>query len=92
MVKQLIGRGALSGAVAGLVAFIFARIFAEPIISKAIDYESARDAMQDKLDKAAGMPMPAAGPDIFSRTVQMDVGIGAALILFVLWMFFGPSR
>ena len=82
MVKQLIGRGALSGAAAGLVAFIFARIFAEPVISKAIDYESARDAMQDKLDKAAGLPVPAAGPDIFSRTIQMDVGIGAALILF----------
>ncbi|MCL2542759.1 MAG: CbtA family protein [Nocardioidaceae bacterium] len=82
MVKQLIGRGALSGAVAGLVAFLFARIFAEPIISKAIAYESARDAMQDKLDKAQGLPVPAPGPDIFSRTIQMDVGIGAALILF----------
>ncbi|UDY25034.1 CbtA family protein [Nocardioides sp. Kera G14] len=82
MVKQLIGRGALSGAVAGLVAFIFARIFAEPVISKAIDYESARDAAQDALDKAAGIAVPAAGPDIFSRTIQMDVGIGAGLILF----------
>lgn len=82
MVRQLIGRGALSGALAGLVAFVFARVFAEPIVSDAIDYESARDAVQDKLDMAAGMPMPAAGPDIFSRTVQMDVGIGAALILF----------
>jgi predicted cobalt transporter CbtA len=82
MVKQLIGRGALSGAVAGLVAFIFARIFAEPVISQAIDYESARDAMQDRLDKVAGLPVPAPGPDIFSRTIQMDVGIGAALILF----------
>jgi len=82
MVKKLIVRGALSGAVAGLVAFIFARIFAEPVISKAIDYESARDAMQDKLDRAAGLAVPPAGPDIFSRTIQMDVGIGAGLILF----------
>lgn len=82
MVKQLIARGALSGAAAGLVAFLFARIFAEPVISKAIDYESARDAAQDALDKAAGVVVPAGGPDIFSRTVQMDVGIGAGLILF----------
>jgi len=82
MVKQLIARGALSGAAAGLVAFLFARIFAEPVISKAIDYESARDAAQDALDKAAGVAVPAGGPDIFSRTVQMDVGIGAGLILF----------
>jgi len=82
MVKQLIARGTLSGAAAGLVAFIFARIFAEPVISKAIDYESARDAAQDALDKAAGIAVPPAGPDIFSRTIQMDVGIGAGLILF----------
>lgn len=81
MVKQLLGRGALAGAVAGLVAFIFARIFAEPVIQQAIDYESARDAVQEVLDKAAGMAMPAAGPDIFSRTVQADIGIGAALII-----------
>jgi hypothetical protein len=82
MEKQLIGRGVLAGAFAGLVTFVFARIFAEPVIQRAIDYESARDAMQDKLDKAAGLAVPAAGPDIFSRTVQADVGIGAGLILF----------
>ncbi len=79
---RLIARGALSGALAGLVAFAFARIFAEPVISHAIDYESARDAAQDALDKAAGLPTPPPGPDIFSRAVQMDVGIGAVLILF----------
>lgn len=82
MEKQLIGRGVLAGALAGLVTFIFARIFAEPVIQKAIDYESARDAAQDALDKAAGVAIPAAGPDIFSRTVQADIGIGAGLILF----------
>lgn len=82
MEKQLIGRGVLSGAAAGLIAFVFARIFAEPVISKAIDYESARDAAQAALDKAAGLAAPAAGPDIFSRGIQMNVGIGAGLILF----------
>jgi hypothetical protein len=82
MEKQLIGRGLLSGAVAGLVAFVFARIFAEPVIQKAIDYESAREAVQDKLDRAAGVPVPPADPEVFSRTVQADVGMGAGLILF----------
>jgi hypothetical protein len=81
MEKQLIGRGVLAGAFAGLVTFVFARIFAEPVIARAIDYESARDAAQDKLDQAAGIVVPAAGPDIFSRTIQADVGIGAGLIL-----------
>jgi hypothetical protein len=82
MEKQLIGRGVLSGAFAGLITFVFARIFAEPVIQRAIDYESARDAAQDALDKAAGLATPPPGPDIFSRTIQADVGIGAGLILF----------
>jgi predicted cobalt transporter CbtA len=82
MEKRLIGRGVLSGAVAGLATFVFARIFAEPVTAKAIAYESARDAVQDKLDRAAGLAVPAAGPDIFSRTVQSSLGIGAGLVLF----------
>lgn len=82
MEKRLIGFGALAGAVAGLITFVFARIFAEPIIQQAIDYESARDAMQDKLDKAAGLAIPPAGPDIFSRAIQRNIGIGAGMILF----------
>jgi hypothetical protein len=82
MEKKLLGFGALSGAAAGLIAFVFARIFAEPVIQKAIDYESGRDAAQNALDKAAGKAVEAAGPDIFSRTIQADIGIGAGLILF----------
>jgi len=81
MVKQLIGRGVLSGAVAGLLAFLFSRIFAEPVISDAIDYESAREAAQTALDKAAGLPIASGGDEVFTRTMQMDVGLGAALIL-----------
>lgn len=82
MEKQLIGRGVLSGAIAGLLMFVFARVFAEPVISRAIDYESARDAAQDKLDRAAGLAVAAADHEIFSRTVQADLGLGAGLILF----------
>ncbi|MBO0843554.1 MAG: CbtA family protein, partial [Nocardioides sp.] len=55
---------------------------AEPLISRAIDYESARDAAQDALDKAAGLPVAAGDPDVFSRGVQMNVGMGAGLVLF----------
>jgi hypothetical protein len=82
MEKKLILRGVIVGAVAGLAAFVFARIFAEPQIQAAIDYESGRDAAQQALDKAAGLPVQAAGPDIFSRTIQANVGIGAGMILF----------
>jgi hypothetical protein len=83
MEKDLIGRGVLCGALAGLLTFVFGRIFAEPYVQKAIDYESGRDAAQAVLDKAAGL---AAEPDLFSRTVQADVGMGAGMIAFGIGM------
>jgi hypothetical protein len=82
MEKRIIGRGVLVGAFAGLLAFIFGRIFAEPVIQRAIDYEGGRDDAKAALDKAAGLPMQSMGPDIFSRTIQSDVGIAFGLILF----------
>ena len=68
MEKKLILRGVLAGAIAGLLAFAFARIFAEPVINQAINYESGRDAVIAALDKAAGLPAPDEGPDIYDRT------------------------
>jgi hypothetical protein len=82
MEKRLILRGALVGALGGLVTFGFARIFAEPQIGKAIDYENGRNAAQALLDKAAGLRPEAAEPELFSRTIQADVGLGAGMILF----------
>ncbi len=82
MEKKLIVRGVLAGAIAGLLAFAFARIFAEPVITQAISYESGRDAVIAALDKAAGLAAPDAGPDIFSRTIQANVGIGVGMIAF----------
>jgi hypothetical protein len=82
MEKRLILRGIIAGAIGGLIAFVFARIFAEPQIQSAIDYEGARDAAQQALDKAAGLPVEAEGMEVFSRTIQADVGIGVALIFF----------
>jgi hypothetical protein len=84
--KRLILRGLLAGGLGGLLAFVFARLFAEPVIQKAIDYESARDDAQTALDKAAGLPVEAAGPDIFSRAVQRNVGIGVGMIVFGIAM------
>ena len=82
MEKKLILRGVLAGAIAGLLAFVFARIFAEPVINQAISYESGRDAVIAALDKAAGLPAPPPGPDIFSRTIQANIGIGTGMIAF----------
>ena len=82
MAQRLLLRGLLAGAIAGLLAFVFARVFAEPVISRAIDYESARDAAQSTLDKALGLPVYPEDHEIFSRTIQANLGIGAGMILF----------
>ena len=82
MEKRIILRGVLVGALAGLLAFVFARIFAEPQIQAAIDYESGRDEAQAALDKAAGLPVGDEGPELFTRAIQANVGIGVGIVLF----------
>lgn len=82
MESKLLLRGVLVGALAGLLAFVFARIFAEPQIQAAIDYETGRDAAQAVLDRSAGLPAGPAGPDIFSRTIQANLGAGIGMIFF----------
>lgn len=52
------------------------------MIGRAIDYENGRDAAKDALNATAGMPPDMGGPDIFSRTVQANVGIGIGMVLF----------
>jgi hypothetical protein len=80
--RRFILRGLLVGAIGGILAFVFARIFAEPQIQAAIDYESGREAAQAALDRAAGVPVETADHELFSRTIQANVGIGAGIILF----------
>lgn len=86
MEKRLILRGLGVGALGGLLAFLFARVMAEPMVQKAIDYESGRDAAQDALRRAAGLTVEPAGAEIFSRGIQRNVGIGVGVILFGLAM------
>jgi hypothetical protein len=82
MEKRFILRGFGAGALGGLFSFVFARIMAEPYIQRAIDYQNGRDAAQDALRRAAGLAVQAADPEIFSRGIQRNVGIGVGLILF----------
>ncbi len=78
---RFILRGVLSGALGGLIAFVFARIFAESQIQAAIDYEEGRGAAQATLDKAAGIAAGGHEHEIFSRTIQANLGIGIGMIL-----------
>lgn len=80
MENRVIARGALAGLIAGVLGFVFAFIYAEPVIDKAIDYESGRDDVLNALHQAAGLPTEPDGPEIFSRTFQSTIGIATGLI------------
>lgn len=84
MVKALVVRGAVVGVLAGVVAFLFARIFAEPLIQAAIDYEGGRAEAEAALAAAAGQPPSAEEPELFSRAVQGNLGIGLGMVAFGL--------
>src|SRR5262249_62036975 len=47
-----------------------------------ITEEWGRDAVGAATDKAARTPAPDTAPDIFSRTVQANIGIGVGMIAF----------
>ena len=79
---RVIGRGALAGFIAGVLGFVFARIFAEPLINKAIDYESGRHDALTALNQAAGRPVAPDGPEIFSRTIQSAIGMFSGIVAF----------
>jgi Probable cobalt transporter subunit (CbtA) len=83
---RVILRGALSGFIAGILGFAFARIFAEPFIQKAIDYESGRDAAINAIAKAEGTTLTPDGPEIFSRTIQSNIGIATGIVGFATAM------
>lgn len=86
MEKKLILRGVLAGALAGVLTFVFARIVAEGSIQAATEYETGRDAAQAVVDRVAGLPPAPSHPDIFTRTIQANVGLGVGTVLFGIAM------
>jgi hypothetical protein len=91
LVRGLMLRAACAGVLGGLVAFVFARIFAGPLVQQAIDYEGGRGAAEAALAAAAGEPVEAEGPEIVSRLVQGNLGLGVGIVAFGLAVgcFFG---
>jgi hypothetical protein len=84
--QRFILRGLACGALGGVLAFVFARILSEPVIQRAIDYENGRNAAEGALRRAAGLAAAARDPELFSRGVQRNVGLGVGMILFGLAM------
>jgi Probable cobalt transporter subunit (CbtA) len=82
MEQRFILRGFVSGALGGLLAFAVARVLAEPLMQRAIDYENGRAAAEGALRRAGGLAAAAAEPEVFSRGVQSNAGLGVGMILF----------
>lgn len=86
MEKKFIGAGLLSGLVAGVIAYVFARLFIEPQVAKAIDYESGRSEAEEALEAAAGGHVHGEGGEVFTRSIQENIGAGTGTIVFALCM------
>ncbi|TDZ80547.1 CbtA family protein [Mycobacteroides salmoniphilum] len=83
IILRALGFGALGGA----LAFVFGRIAVEPIINRAIGYEEGRGEAQHGLDEASGMHQHGhEGAELFTRTVQENVGLFFGMLLFGLAM------
>jgi len=82
MVRALVLRGAAVGALGGLLAYLFAWIFAEPAIQSSIDYEAGRSEAEAAIAAAAGEVPSVEGPELFSRAVQGNVGLGVGMVGF----------
>lgn len=82
MIRALVLRGAAAGALGGLLAYLFAWVFAEPAIQASIDYEAGRSEAEAAIAAAAGEMPGADDPELFSRAIQGNVGLGVGVVAF----------
>lgn len=88
MVGKLLARGMLVGLVAGLLSFGFLKIVGEPMVDRAIAFESAIDdaKAQAKVDeaKAKGVVLPKEEPEpeLVSREVQSGIGLLTGVMVY----------
>lgn len=81
MERRFTGAGVLAGLIAGLVSFVYARIFIEPQVRLAIDYEEERSHAESVLSGEH-----AHEHEIYSRTVQENIGAGVGTVVFAVAM------
>ncbi|MFT4041819.1 MAG: CbtA family protein [Gordonia sp. (in: high G+C Gram-positive bacteria)] len=86
MERKFVGAGVLAGLVAGILAYLFARIFIEPQVAKAIDYEEGRSAAEEAVVAAHSEGAHEHGAEVFTRSVQENIGAGVGTVIFALVM------
>lgn len=77
MEKKFIGLGIASGFIAGAVSFTYARFQISPLIDTAIGYEEGRSHAEEAIAGEHGH-----SHEIFSRSLQENVGAGVGTIVF----------
>ncbi|MEZ0357131.1 cobalt transporter [Mycobacterium sp. ENV421] len=84
MEKSIIWRGILAGALAGVFGFVWSKIFIEPIVGRAIDFEDGTTAAHEAMEAASahGHGHSHEGGELFTRTVQSNIGMGLGVLLF----------
>lgn len=79
MERRLVLSGLLAGLLAGLVAFAYARLIGEPLIDRAIDYESGRAAAEAAIARTTDSHHAGTG-EVVSRGIQAGWGLAFGLI------------
>jgi predicted cobalt transporter CbtA len=81
MVRTLLIRGMLVGIVAGLLAFGFSKVFGEPLVDRAIAFETGLHQAEARKDAAAGMTH-VEEPELVSRSVQASFGLFTGVVVY----------
>ncbi len=81
MVRTLLVRGMLVGILAGLLVFAVGRLLGEPVVDRAISFESAMDEARMRADEARGL-RPVEEPELVSRPVQAGIGLFTGVMVY----------
>jgi predicted cobalt transporter CbtA len=82
VVRTLLIRGMLVGLFAGLLVFGFSKVFGEPLVDRAIAFETALDEAKAKQHAAMGMPAEEPEPELVSRGVQASYGLFTGVVVY----------
>lgn len=81
MVRTLLLRGMLVGLVAGVLVFTFGRFFGEPLVDRAIRFETALDAARAQAEAARGIRVEQE-PALVSRRIQAGWGLFTGVMVY----------
>jgi predicted cobalt transporter CbtA len=88
MAAALLWRGMLAGIIAGLLCFSFLKIVGEPLVNRAVAFESQLDEAKGRATVQAliakGLPAPKEEPEpqLVSRRVQAGIGLFTGVMVY----------